>query len=63
MAEADPGDSDGGAGQGAEDQGVRSAGWSDQEARGAHPHRVQDPGHGRPLLEVLRLRRRAEAPH
>ena len=63
MAGTDPRDSDGGEGQGAEDQGVRSAERSDQEARGAHPHRVQDPGHGGPLLEVLRLRRRAQASH
>ena len=56
MAETDPGDPDGRARQGAEDQGVRPPGRPDQEARGAHPHSVQDPSHGGSLLEVLRLR-------
>ena len=56
MAETNSGDSDGGEGEGPEGEGDRPAGQPHQEARGAHPHRLQDPGHGGPLLEVLRLR-------
>ena len=56
MVEADPGDLDGGESQGPESQGDGAAGQLDQEARGTHPHRVQDSGHGGPLLEMLRLR-------
>ena len=56
MAQTDPGDPHGGESQGPESQGDGAAGRSDQEARGTHPHRLQDRGDGGSLLEVLRLR-------
>ena len=56
MAAESFGDLDGREGQGPETEGDRFTGQLDQEARGADSHSVQDPGHGRPLLEMLRLR-------
>ena len=56
MAKANPGNPDGGESEGPEGQGDRPVGQSDQEARGAYSHRVQDSDYGGPLLEMLRLR-------
>ena len=56
VAEPDPRDPDGREGQVPAGDREREVERAHQEARGAHPQRSEDLRHGRPVLEVLRLR-------
>ena len=63
VAGQDVRDPHGGKSQAREGEGVRPSDRPHQEARGAHPLGVQDHDQGGSLLEMLRLRGRAEAPY